>query len=138
MLFRWFLPPVQVGPTVYVNWDFYNGAMSTDQCMELRAVLEEVHVMPGVKAGASPDQCDPLLISTCRPGPAALLSRPHHLIPPPPSVVLLGSRSFFSNGVHLNVIEAAADPAFESWRNINAIDDVVKASFHMTDKVGSG
>src|ERR1700730_11899983 len=27
-----------------------------------------------------------------------------------------------SNGIHLNVIEASADPAAESWRNINAID----------------
>lgn len=25
---------------MYVNFDFYNGAMSTDQCMELRGVLE--------------------------------------------------------------------------------------------------
>ena len=38
-------------------------------------------------------------------------------------------------GVHLNVIEAAADPAFESWRNINAIDDVVKATFSMSTKL---
>ena len=40
-------------------------------------------------------------------------------------IVLLGGRDFFSNGVHLNVIEAADDPALESWRNINAIDDLI-------------
>ena len=38
---------------------------------------------------------------------------------------LLGGRDFWSNGIHLNVIEAAKIPRHESWRNINAIDDVV-------------
>jgi len=50
-------------------------------------------------------------------------------------VVLLGGDSFFSNGVHLNTIHAASNPAEESWANINAIDDVVKAIFSMTDKI---
>jgi putative two-component system protein, hydrogenase maturation factor HypX/HoxX len=40
-------------------------------------------------------------------------------------IVLLGGRDFFSNGIHLNVIEAADDAALESWRNINAIDDLI-------------
>jgi enoyl-CoA hydratase/carnithine racemase len=40
------------------------------------------------------------------------------------AVVLLGG-TYFSNGIHLNVIEADPDPAAESWANINAIDDVV-------------
>ncbi|MGD9545372.1 MAG: enoyl-CoA hydratase-related protein [Methylocystis sp.] len=40
-------------------------------------------------------------------------------------IVLLGGRDFWSNGIHLNVIEASADPAEESWRNINAMDDLV-------------
>jgi putative two-component system hydrogenase maturation factor HypX/HoxX len=40
-------------------------------------------------------------------------------------IVLLGGSDFWSNGIHLNVIEASADPAMESWRNINAIDDVI-------------
>jgi len=38
--------------------------------------------------------------------------------------VLLGGSDFWSNGIHLNVIEASADPAQESWLNINAIDDL--------------
>ena len=42
-------------------------------------------------------------------------------------IVLCGGRDFFSNGIHLNLIEAADDPAEESWRNINAIDDLVEA-----------
>jgi putative two-component system hydrogenase maturation factor HypX/HoxX len=41
-------------------------------------------------------------------------------------IVLLGGDDYFSNGIHLNVIEAAEDPAQESWRNLNAIDDLVK------------
>jgi putative two-component system hydrogenase maturation factor HypX/HoxX len=40
-------------------------------------------------------------------------------------IVLLGGRDFWSNGIHLNMIEASADPAKESWRNINAMDDLV-------------
>ncbi len=40
-------------------------------------------------------------------------------------IVLMGGTDFWSNGVHLNFIEAAESPADESWRNINAIDDVV-------------
>ncbi len=40
-------------------------------------------------------------------------------------IVLLGGRDFWSNGIHLNVIEASANPADESWRNINAMDDLV-------------
>ncbi|ODA84172.1 hypothetical protein RJ55_02690 [Drechmeria coniospora] len=41
------------------------------------------------------------------------------------AVVLMGGDSYFSNGIHLNVIEAASDPSLESWYNINAINDVV-------------
>ncbi|SJM95378.1 hydrogenase maturation protein [Crenothrix polyspora] len=40
-------------------------------------------------------------------------------------LVLMGGTDFWSNGIHLNAIEAADNPANESWRNINAIDDVV-------------
>ena len=50
-------------------------------------------------------------------------------------LVLGGRRDFFGNGIHLGVIEAAADPAAESWANINAIDDVVEAVLRMTDRM---
>ena len=40
-------------------------------------------------------------------------------------IVLMGGTDFWSNGVHLNMIEVAKKPADESWRNINAIDDAV-------------
>ncbi|MGW7407679.1 enoyl-CoA hydratase-related protein [Streptomyces sp. NPDC054833] len=50
-------------------------------------------------------------------------------------LVLGGQRDFFSNGIHLGVIEAAADPAAESWANINAIDDLVEAVLTTTDRL---
>ncbi|MFD3500408.1 enoyl-CoA hydratase-related protein [Streptomyces sp. NPDC058676] len=54
----------------------------------------------------------------------------------PTSVLVLGGeRDFFSNGIHLNVIEAADDPGTESWANINAIDDLVEAVLTTTDRL---
>ena len=50
-------------------------------------------------------------------------------------IVLGGRRDFFGNGIHLNVIEAATDPAAESWHNINAIDDLVEAILTTTGKL---
>jgi len=41
-------------------------------------------------------------------------------------IVLLGGDDYFSNGIHLNEIETADDPAEESWRNLNAIDNLVR------------
>ena len=41
-------------------------------------------------------------------------------------IVLMGGLDFFSNGIHLNVIEAADDPGQESWENLTAINDVVR------------
>jgi len=73
----------------HVYFDFYNGAMNTEQCYRLR---------------------DAFLFAR---------SRPTRVI------ALHGGKDYFSNGIHLNVIEAADDPALESWRNINAIDDLV-------------
>ena len=39
-------------------------------------------------------------------------------------IVLAGGTDFWSNGIHLNVIEAAESPADESWNNINAMNDL--------------
>jgi putative two-component system hydrogenase maturation factor HypX/HoxX len=77
------------GNVGYLAFDFYNGAMSTEQCRRLRTAVRLAR------------------------------TRPTHVI------CLLGGRDFWSNGIHLNVIEAADNPAHESWRNINAIDDLV-------------
>jgi putative two-component system hydrogenase maturation factor HypX/HoxX len=62
----------------------------------------------------STEQCQRLLESY-----RLALKRPTKVI------VLMGGTDFWSNGIHLNIIEAADNPADESWRNINAIDDVV-------------
>jgi len=47
-------------------------------------------------------------------------------------LVLFGGTDFWSNGIHLNVIEAAESPADESWRNIVAIDDLTQALIEAT------
>jgi putative two-component system hydrogenase maturation factor HypX/HoxX len=50
-------------------------------------------------------------------------------------IVLGGPRDFFSNGIHLNVIQVADDPAAESWRNINAMNDLVEAILTTTGQL---
>lgn len=75
----------------YLHFDFYNGAMSVEQCRRLRAAYLYARSRRQTKV-----------------------------------IVLMGGRDFFSNGIHLNVIEAADDPAVESWRNLNAMNDVVR------------
>ncbi len=51
-------------------------------------------------------------------------------------IVLLGGSDFWSNGIHLNMIEAAescgSTPADESWRNINAMNDLAQAVLETT------
>lgn len=50
-------------------------------------------------------------------------------------VLVLRGGETFSNGIHLNVIDAAADPALEAWHNINAIDDVCRQIISCTDQL---
>ena len=50
-------------------------------------------------------------------------------------IVLAGGREFWSNGMHLGVIEAAASPGDASWANINAIDDIACAVLLTADKL---
>jgi putative two-component system protein, hydrogenase maturation factor HypX/HoxX len=65
-----------------------------------------------------------------------LLAAYRHAQARPVKVIVLGGpRDFFANGIHLNVIQAADDPAAESWRNINAIDDLVEAILTTTGKL---
>ncbi|MFF7230439.1 enoyl-CoA hydratase-related protein [Streptomyces sioyaensis] len=65
-----------------------------------------------------------------------LLTAYRHACSRPTSVLVLGGRrDFFSNGIHLNVIEAADDPAGESWANLNAMDDLVQAVLTTTDRL---
>jgi putative two-component system hydrogenase maturation factor HypX/HoxX len=50
-------------------------------------------------------------------------------------LVLMGGSDFWSNGLHLNVIEAAESPADESWENINAMNDLVKAIINTDNRL---
>lgn len=75
----------------YLHFEFYNGAMSTEQCLRLERAFRYAR------------------------------SRPTRVI------VLMGGSDFWSNGIHLGRIEAADSPADESWRNINAMDDLARS-----------
>jgi putative two-component system hydrogenase maturation factor HypX/HoxX len=55
-------------------------------------------------------------------------------------LVLAGGQDFFCNGIHLHAIEAAShrpddSAADASWRNIQAIDDVVLELLNCTDRI---
>jgi len=60
---------------------------------------------------------------------ARALERPTRVL------VLTGGRDYWSNGIHLGLIEAADSPAEESWRNINAIDDLASDIITTTDRL---
>ena len=65
-----------------------------------------------------------------------LLAAYRHAQSRPVKVIVLGGpRDFFANGIHLNVIQAADDPAEESWQNINAMDDLVEAILTTTGQL---
>ncbi|WP_045857120.1 enoyl-CoA hydratase-related protein [Teredinibacter purpureus] len=78
------------GDVARIYFDFYNGAASTQQCLDLKNRL--------VSLKNSDIKC----------------------------IVFMGGNDFWSNGIHLNCIEASENTALESWQNINAIDDIVK------------
>ncbi len=50
-------------------------------------------------------------------------------------IVLAGGSEFWSNGMHLNLIEASDSAADESWRNINAIDDLAAELIQTTSQL---
>ncbi|MFF8232429.1 enoyl-CoA hydratase-related protein [Streptomyces caelestis] len=65
-----------------------------------------------------------------------LLAAYRYALTRPTSVLVLGgARDFFSNGIHLNVIEASSDPAGESWSNLIAMNDLVEAVLRTTDRL---
>jgi putative two-component system hydrogenase maturation factor HypX/HoxX len=79
---------------------------------------------PFYNGAMSSAQCEAL-----RAAYVAALARPTRVL------LFAGGPEFFSNGLHLNVIEAAASPADESWRNIVAMDDLCQAVLQTTDRV---
>jgi putative two-component system hydrogenase maturation factor HypX/HoxX len=50
-------------------------------------------------------------------------------------LVIRGGTEAFSNGIHLNVVDAAVDPAAAAWGNIKAINEVCKAIITCTRQV---
>lgn len=51
------------------------------------------------------------------------------------TIILMGGSDFWSNGIHLNMIENNESAADESWRNINAMNDICQAVIETTDKL---
>lgn len=83
-----------------LGFDFYNGAMSTEQCKRLNRALMSLKENKEIKV-----------------------------------LILKGSTRNWSNGIHLNVIENAAEPAVEAMINIRAINEVIKTIYSMNNKV---
>ncbi|MBI4913398.1 MAG: hydrogenase maturation protein [Acidobacteria bacterium] len=50
-------------------------------------------------------------------------------------LVLAGGPDFWSNGMHLNLIEASPSPADASWENINALDDLAETILGAQDRL---
>jgi putative two-component system hydrogenase maturation factor HypX/HoxX len=50
-------------------------------------------------------------------------------------LVLRGGTDTFSNGIHLNMVDAAADPGAAAWANIKAINEVCKEIIACTRQV---
>ncbi len=83
----------------FLYFEFYNGAMSTEQCIRLKEAYVELKKQ------------DVRLI------------------------VLMGGEDFWSNGIHLNIIEYAESPSWESWKNINAMDDLCEEIINDLDHI---
>ncbi len=51
------------------------------------------------------------------------------------ALVLMGGPDYWSNGLHLGLIETAASAADKSWRNIEAMNDCVRALLEIDDRI---
>ena len=74
----------------YLYFNFYNGAMTSTQCIKLKYAIEYLK-----------EECKVL--------------------------VLMGADDFFSNGIHLNILEDSKKQGEDGWSNINAMNEAVKA-----------
>jgi putative two-component system hydrogenase maturation factor HypX/HoxX len=105
----------------------YHQAGQQLPCQEVWYELEDKIAylyFPFHNGGMSTEQCR-LLLSVYQ----------HICTLPVDVIVLMGGDDNWSNGVHLNHIEAAANPADESWANINAIDDIIYQIITTLDKL---
>ena len=86
----------KVGQIGYLSFDFYNGAMNSEQCIRLKyaieALIEEVDIL-----------------------------------------VLKGGKNFFSNGIHLTILEDSSKQGEDGWSNINAMNNLIKTIIFSED-----
>jgi len=87
----------KIGRVGYLGFDFYNGAMSSEQCIRLKYAIETLS-----------EDVDIL--------------------------VLKGGENFFSNGIHLTILEDSKKQGEDGWSNINAMNNLVKTTL-FCDKV---
>lgn len=108
-------PPVKLPATLAFPDDLPELSGFSDISYEERGTLGILH-FPFYNGAMSADQCDRLR-----------LAFEHAITRPTTTIVLTGGPDFWSNGIHLNTIEAASSPAEESWRTINAMNDLARA-----------
>jgi putative two-component system hydrogenase maturation factor HypX/HoxX len=84
------------GAVGYLGFNFYNGAMSSEQCIRLKYAIE-----------ALKDDVDLL--------------------------VLTGGENFFSNGIHLTILEDSEKQGEDGWSNINAMNNLIRSILFCDD-----
>ncbi|WP_201353252.1 hydrogenase maturation protein [Hydrogenimonas urashimensis] len=87
---------VQEGRIGYLGFDFYNGAMSAEQCIRLKYAIKTLR-----------DEVDLL--------------------------VLTGGPNFFSNGIHLTILEESKKQGEDGWSNINAMNNLIESILFSDD-----
>ena len=87
---------VQEGRIGYLGFDFYNGAMSAEQCIRLKYAVETLR-----------NEVDLL--------------------------VLTGGSNFFSNGIHLTILEESKKQGEDGWSNINAMNNLIETILFSDD-----
>ncbi|WP_281951718.1 hydrogenase maturation protein [Nitrosophilus kaiyonis] len=80
----------------FLAFDFYNGAMSSQQCIRLKYAIETLR-----------EEVDIL--------------------------VLMGGEQFFSNGIHLTILEDSKKKGEDGWSNINAMNNLIKTILFSDD-----
>jgi putative two-component system hydrogenase maturation factor HypX/HoxX len=86
------------GRVGYLEFDFYNGAMSSAQCIRLKYAIETLR-----------DEVDIL--------------------------VLKGGKNFFSNGIHLTILEDSEKQGEDGWSNINAMNNLIREIIFSEDVI---
>lgn len=120
-------PALCVPPETFENWWRQESATWQDIAWEESGGVGFLH-FEFYNGAMSTSQCERL-----RHALAWAKQRPVQVL------VLMGGADFWSNGIHLNIIEAASlgneSPADESWNNINAMDDLARELIETGDQI---